>query len=99
MSSVLKSISPELRSFLREPMLLTEMSYALLSLHDFLLCHTLEGLHSVLMHVDLELVKEVLGLNVRAVLVENIPVFDIRRAQNGLLMCFDRRKVVVIPSL
>ena len=99
MSSVLKSISPELRSFLREPMLLTEMSNALLSLYDFLLCHTLEGLHSVLMHVDLELVKEVLGLNVRAVLVENIPVFDIRRAQNGLLMCFDRRKVVVIPSL
>ena len=89
----------ELWRFLGESVLLSEMSNALLGLNDLLLCHTLESLHPVLVHVDLELVKEVPGLDVRAVLVENVPVFDIRCTQNGLLMCFDWRKVVVMSSL
>ena len=61
-------------------MLLSEMSDALLSFKDLFLCHALESLLPVLVHVDLELVKEVLGLDVRAVFVENVAVFDIRLA-------------------
>ena len=73
-------ISLQLRSLLREAVLLAEMSDALLSLKDFFLCHSLESLLPVLVHVDLKLVKEVLGLDVRAVFVENVPVLDIRLA-------------------
>ena len=51
------------------------------------------------MHVDLELVKEVLGLDVRAVFVENVAVFDIRLAEDGVLMCFARRKRELICRL
>ena len=72
-------------------MLLSEMSDALLSLKDLFFCHALESLLPVLVHVDLELVKEVLGLDVRAVFVENVAVFDIRLAEDGVLMCFVRR--------
>ena len=97
--SALKSVSLELWTFLGEAVLLAEMSDALFSFNDLLFCHTLEGLHPVLVHMDLELVQEVLGLDVRAVLVENVTVFDIRRAQYGLLMYFDWRKVVVFFSL
>ena len=72
-------------------MLLSEMSDALLSFKDLFLCHALESLLPVLVHVDLELVKEVLGLDVRALFVENVAVFDIRLAEDGVLMCFVRR--------
>ena len=78
MRSPLKSVPLKLWTLLGEAVFLTEMSDALLSLKDFLLCHALESLSPVLMHMDLELVKKVLGLDVRAILVENVPVFDIR---------------------
>ena len=80
-------------------MLLAEMSDALLSLKDLFLGHSLKGLLPVLVHVDLELVKEILGLDVRAVFVENIPVLDIRRAEGGVLMSFYRREMVILFSL
>ena len=99
MRSALKSVSLELRSLLGEAVLLAEMSDALFCLKDLFLCHALQSLLPVLMHMDLELVKEVLGLDVGAVFVENIPVFDIRRAQDGVLMCFDRRKMVILFSM
>ena len=51
------------------------------------------------MHVDLELVKEVLGLDVRAVFVENVAVFDIRLAEDGVLMCLNWRKMVILLIL
>ena len=45
-------------------MLLTEVSDALLVLNDLLWCHALQSLLPVLVHMDLELVKEVPGLDV-----------------------------------
>ena len=98
MRRALKSISLKLRSLLRKAMLLAEMSDALFCLKDFCLCHALQSLLPVLMHMDLEPLKEVLGLDVRAVFVKNVPVFDIRLSQGGVLMCFDWRKVVVLFS-
>ena len=80
-------------------MLLSEMSDALLSLKDLFFCHALKSLLPVLVHVDLELVKEVLGLDVRAVFVENVPVLDIRLAEGGVLMHFYRREMVILFSL
>ena len=66
-----KGVPLELRSFLGEAVLLTEVSDALLGLNDLLLSHALQSLLPVLVHMDLELVDEVLGFDVRAVFVED----------------------------
>ena len=50
------------------------MRDAFFCFNDLLLSHALEGLLAVLVHMDLELVHEALGLNVRSVLVENVLV-------------------------
>ena len=47
--------------------LLFKLLDALLSDLHFLLGHALEGLLSVLMHVDVELVKKVFGLDIRSI--------------------------------
>ena len=91
MRGALEGVSVELWSLLGKAVLLTEVSDALLSLKDFLLCHALQGLLPVLMHMDLKLVKKVLGLDVRAIFVKDVPVFDIRLTQSGVLMCFAGR--------
>ena len=96
MRNALESVSLELRTLLGEAFLLAEMSDALLSSKDLFLRHALQSLLPVLVHVNLELLKKVLGLYVRAVFVKNVPVLDIRLAQDGVLMCLDRWKVVIL---
>ena len=94
MRSALERVPLELWSLLGKAVLLAEVSDALLSLKDLLLVHALQGLLPVLMHMDLKLVKKVLGLDVRAILVKDVPVFDIWLTQSGVLMCFEWRKRV-----
>ena len=90
MSTALKSIPLQLRT-LGEAVFLTEMSDALLCLEDLCLCHALQSLLPVLMHMDLELVEEISWLDVRAILVEYVAVLDVWLLQGGVLMCFVRR--------
>ena len=72
------------------------MRDAFLCFNDLLLRHALKGLLPVLMHMDLELVHEALGLDVRAILVEDILVPDKGLfAKCGVLMHFNWRKMMI----
>ena len=53
---------------------LTEMLSTGLSLLHLLWCHALEGLHAVFVHVDGELVHEVLGLYVGSIRIQDVSV-------------------------
>ena len=53
---------------------LSEMLDAGLRLLHLLWCHALEGLHAVLVHMDRELVHEVLGLYVGSIRVQDVSV-------------------------
>ena len=64
---------PSHRSFLAH-VRLTEMLSTGLSLLHLLWCHALEGLHAVFVHVDGELVHEVLGLYVGSIRVQDVSV-------------------------
>ena len=52
----------------------SEMLDTSLSLLHLLWCHALEGLHAVFVHVDGELVHEIIGLYVRPIKIQNVPV-------------------------
>ena len=58
-------VAPHVR--LHTHMLFTEVSDALFGLDLLLFCHVLEGLFSVLVHVDGELVNKVFGLYVGSI--------------------------------
>ena len=85
----------QLWTLLGEAVLFTEVGDALLGLKNLFLSHALQSLLPVLVHMDLELVKEVSWLDVRAVFVEDGAVFDIRLVEGGVLMCFYRRKRIL----
>ena len=53
---------------------LTEMLDTSLGLLHLFWCHALEGLHAVFVHVDGELVHEVLGLYVGSIRVQDVSV-------------------------
>ena len=53
---------------------LSEMLDAGLRLLHLLWCHALEGLHAVLVHMDRELVHEVLGLYVGSIRLQDVSV-------------------------
>ena len=53
---------------------LSEMLDTCLSLLHFFWCHTLEGFHAVFVHVDGELVHEVLGLYVGSIRVQDVSI-------------------------
>ena len=64
---------PSHRSFLAH-VRLTEMLSTGLSLLHLLWCHALEGFHTVFVHVDGELVHEVLGLYVGSIRIQDVSV-------------------------
>ena len=64
---------PSHRSFLAH-VRLTEMLSTGLSLLHLLWCHALEGFHTVFVHVDGELVHEVLGLYVGSIRLQDVSV-------------------------
>ena len=64
---------PSHRSFLAH-VRLTEMLSTGFSLLHLLWCHVLEGLHAVFVHVDGELVHEVLGLYVGSIRLQDVSV-------------------------
>ena len=68
----LVGISPQ-GSFLAHVRLAEVLDTGLCLLH-LLWCHALEGLHAVLVHVDGELVHEVLGLYVGSIRVQDVSV-------------------------
>ena len=53
---------------------LTEVLHASLSLLHLLWCHALEGLLTVSVHVDGELVDEVFGLYVGSIRLQDVPI-------------------------
>ena len=55
-------------------MFFTEVLHAGLSLLHLFWCHALEGFHSVLVHMDGELVNEVLGLYVGSIRLQDVPI-------------------------
>ena len=70
--SRLVRISPQ-GSFLAH-VRLSEMLDTSLSLLHLLWCHALEGFHAVFVHVDGELVHEVLGLYVGSIRVQDVSI-------------------------
>ena len=53
---------------------LSEVLHAGLGLLHLLWCHALEGLHAVLVHVDGELVHEILGLYVGSIRLQDVSI-------------------------
>ena len=80
-------------------MLLPEVGDTFFCLLDLFFGHSLQSLLPVLVHMDLELVEEILGLDVRAIFLENLAILDKRLVEDGLLKGCQWRNVQITLTL